>query len=91
MTNDKNGIPVELPGDEINRITNAIIEVMSTNTVTIEDGMTVLCNLAGQLVAQLALGQPNNIQQHTENVAANIAKIAHAKLTYDDEQRRKGN
>lgn len=71
---------------EIERITNVIVEELGD--VDLESALTVVCNLAGQLVCTLAQGRPSGIQEHGDNMAENIKKAAIAKMFHDDDKRR---
>ncbi len=73
--------------DEVARLTNIIMEQIGTTDV--ESALTVICSLAGQLVASLADGKPSAIQEHTESLAENIRRAAITKILHDDAQARK--
>ena len=72
--------------DEITRITNVVIDALGD--VDLQNALTVVCNLAGQLVCTLAEGRPSDIKKHGNNMADNIMKAAIAKAIHDDEKRR---
>ncbi len=72
--------------DEITRVTNVIVDALGQ--MDLESGLTVICNLAGQLVCALAEGRPSDIKKHGNNMADNIMKAAIAKALYDDAKRR---
>ena len=76
------GAPLQ---DEVSRITNIIMEQIGMADV--ESALTVVCNLAGQLVASFRDGKPSDILKHSESMAENIRR---AKILYDDAQARKG-
>lgn len=73
--------------EEIDRITNTVVDALGECDV--ESALTVVCNLAGQLVAMLSGGVPSRVQSHANNLAENIKKAAIVKLLYDDDQRRR--
>ena len=73
--------------DEIVRLTNVIVEGLGD--ADLESALTVVCNLAGQLICALSEGKPSLVQLHGDQVAENVKKAAITKLWYDDEQRRK--
>lgn len=77
------GGPLE---DEVARLTNIIMEQIGP--IDVESALTVVCNLAGQLVAALSAGRPSGIKEHTESLAENIRHAAIAKLLYDDAKTR---
>ena len=64
----------------------AIMEVLKD--ATIKQSLTVLTNLAGQLVAQMAGGNPTKVQGQMESVAKAIYSSAMNKIMWDDEARR---
>ncbi len=72
--------------DEVKRLTDAIID--SCGDVDLETALTAICNLAGQLVAALAEGNPTNIKMHSDSVCFHIRKVATAKMLYDDQKAR---
>lgn len=72
--------------EEITRITNSIIEALGE--VDLQSALTVLCGLAGQLVAEMSEGKPSAVRTHSKSITENIMQSAIAKLVYDDEQRR---
>lgn len=72
--------------EEVNRITNKIIEELGE--VDLESALTVVCNLAGQLVAALSEGRPSAVKAHSHSLKENIIKAALTKLFHDDEKRR---
>ena len=72
--------------DEIARITNVIVDALGG--VDLESALTVVYNLAGQLVCALAKGQPSGIKEHGNDMANNIMKAAIAKALHDDAKRR---
>lgn len=78
------GAPVQ---DEVERITNVMMEALGE--CDLESALTVLCNLAGQLVATMSEGKPSLVQRHGNIIAENVKKAAIAKLLYDDEKTRK--
>ena len=80
----KNDAPLE---DEVIRITNIIMEQIGDADV--ESALTVVCNLAGQLVASLAEGTPSGIKKHSDLLTENIRRAAIAKILYDDAKTRK--
>ncbi len=73
--------------DEVVRFTNIIMGQIGT--IDVETALTVLCNLAGQLVAFLSDGKPSGIKTHTESLSENIRRAAIAKILYDDAKARK--
>lgn len=73
--------------DEVTRITNIIMEQIGNTDV--ESALTVICNLAGQLVCALSEGRPSDIKSRVESIAENIRCAAIAKLLHDDEIKRK--
>lgn len=77
----KNSGPIP---DEVTRITNVIVEALGD--VDLESALTVVCNLAGQLIAGLSEGRPSAIQAHGDSVAENIKKAAIIKLLHDDQK-----
>lgn len=72
---------------EVERITSAIIE--SLGEMDLESALTVVCNLAGQLVCILAKGKPSLVQRHSDNIAENIKAAALIKMIHDDNERRR--
>lgn len=72
--------------EEVERITNVIVEELGD--MDLESALTVVCNLAGQLVCTLAQGRPSGIQEHGDNMAENIKKAAITKMLHDDDERR---
>jgi len=72
--------------EEVKRITDAIIE--ACGPVDLESALTAICNLAGQLVAALANGNPTDIRMHGDSVCSHIRKVATAKMLYDDQKAR---
>lgn len=72
--------------NEIARITNIIVDAL--DEVDLESALTVICNLAGQLVCALAEGRPSGIKEHGKDMAENIMKAAIAKALHDDQKRR---
>lgn len=72
--------------DQIARITNIIIEAL--DEVDLESALTVVYNLAGQLVCALAEGRPSGIKEHGKVMADNIMKAAMLKAIHDDAKRR---
>lgn len=77
------GAPIQ---DEVERVTGVVLEALGT--CDLESALTVVCNIAGHLVAALSEGKPSGVQQHGDSVAENIKKAAIAKLLHDDKQRR---
>lgn len=73
--------------DEVGRITSIIMEQIGR--LDVESALTVVCNLAGQLVASVADGQPSAIRSHSEGLLENIRRAAITKILYDDSQARK--
>lgn len=73
--------------DEVTRLTNIIMEQIGKTDV--ESALTVVCNLAGQLVALLSGGKPSAIKEHSASLAENIRLAAITKLLYDDAKARK--
>lgn len=71
--------------DQVTVITNTIVGELGT--VDLEIALTVICNLAGQLIAALADGRPSGIQAHADNMAENIKKAAIGKMLHDDMRR----
>ncbi len=71
---------------EVERITDTIVAELGD--VDLESALTVVCNLAGQLICALAQGRPSGIQEHGDVVAENIKKAAITKMLYDDDRRR---
>ena len=78
------GAPIQ---DEVTRLTLIIMEQIGNTDV--ESALTVICNLAGQLVASLSEGKPSGVKAHTDSLAENIRCAAIAKLLHDDDQTRK--
>lgn len=77
------GAPLQ---DEVSRITDKILG--GIGQCDLESALTVVCNIAGQLIAALAQGKPSAIQEHSKSVGENIRTAAIAKLLYDDAQYR---
>ena len=73
--------------DPVVDTTNKIVEALGE--VDLEVALTVVCNLAGQLVAELSDGKPSLVAVHGESVAENIKKAALIKLLHDDAERRR--
>lgn len=73
--------------DEVTRMTNIIMAQIGP--IDVETALTVVCNLAGQLVASLAAGRPSGIIEHTTALSENIRRAAITKILYDDELIRK--
>ncbi len=82
--NSSNDAPLE---DEVTRLTGIIMEQIGNTDV--ESALTVVCNLAGHLVASLAEGKPSGIQKHSEALIENIRRAAITKILYDDAKARK--
>ena len=78
------GAPLE---DEVARITKIIMDQIGQHEVGA--ALTVICNLAGQLVASLSDGQPSQIQKWTESFAENVRQAAITKILHDDAKTRK--
>ena len=78
------GAPIE---DQVPVITNVIVAALGT--VDLETALTVVCNLAGQIVATLSEGRPSGIQAHADSLAENIKKAAILKMLHDDDARRR--
>lgn len=72
--------------DEVTRVTNVIVDALGS--VDLESALTVVCNIAGQLICALSEDKPSLIQQHGNMVAENVKKAAITKLLYDDANRR---
>lgn len=72
---------------EINRVTNTIVKELGS--MDLQSALTVVSNLAGQLVAVLSEGRPSAIRPHVEDMTENIYQKAIAKLVHDDLERRK--
>ncbi len=72
---------------DVQRITNLVVDQLGT--VEMDVALTVICNLAGQLLCALCEGQPMNVKTKGDIVLQNIRRAAMAKMIYDDEQRRK--
>ncbi len=68
--------------DEVTRITEKIVEELGA--IDLESGLTVICNLAGQLVCALAGGRPTGIKIYAESLAKNIITAAVTKMLHDD-------
>ena len=73
--------------EEVDRITNAIIQELGS--VDMESALTVICNLAGQVVAALAEGQPSAVRRHCNNVAEHVKTAALIKLLHDTNERQR--
>ncbi len=71
---------------EVMRITEKIVEELGV--IDLESGLTVICNLAGQLVCALAGGKPTGIKIYAESLAENIRAAAVTKMLHDDAVRR---
>ncbi len=82
-TPPNNDAPLE---DEVTRITNIIMEQIGETDV--ESALTVVCNLAGQLVASLAEGTPSGIKKHSDFLTENIRRAAITKILHDDAKTR---
>lgn len=78
------GAPIQ---DEVTRLTNIIMGQIGTTDV--ESALTVICNLAGQLVASLSEGKPSGVKEYSISLAENIRFAAITKLLHDDEKKRK--
>ncbi len=78
------GAPLQ---DEVSRMTDIIMGQIGGTDV--ESALTVVCSLAGQLVAALSEGRPSGITKHTESLAENIRRAAIAKLLCDDSKKKK--
>ena len=78
------GAPIQ---DEVSRLTNIIMSQIGNTDV--ESALTVVCNLAGQLVAALSDGKPSEIKSRTESIAENIRCAAITKLLHNDELARR--
>lgn len=78
------GAPIQ---DEVTRLTLIIMEQIGNTDV--ESALTVICNLAGQLVASLSEGKPSGVKLYTDSLVENIRCAAIAKLLYDDDLTRK--
>ena len=74
--------------DEVGRVTGIIMEHIGETDI--ESALTVVCNLAGQLVASVADGQPSAIMLLTEGLLENIRRAAITKILHDDAIARKG-
>jgi hypothetical protein len=72
---------------EIDRITIVIMNQLGT--VDLTSALTVVCNLAGQLVAAQSDRKPSLVQRYGNLVAENVKRAALAKLIFDDDQRRR--
>lgn len=72
--------------EEVVRITNAVVDALGE--CDLESALTVVCNIAGQLVAALSDGKPAEAQRHMQSVAANISKAATTKMFADAEKRK---
>lgn len=75
--------------DEVSQITDAILAKIGQ--CDLESALTVVCNIAGQLIAGLSEGRPSGIKAHSESVAENIRRAAIAKLLYEDARNREHN
>ena len=73
--------------DQVEVITNKI--VVELGSVDLETALTVICSLAGQVVAALSEGRPSSIQAHADSLASNIKKAAIIKMLHDDDERRR--
>ncbi len=78
------GGPLE---DEVSRITKIIMDQIGQHEIGA--ALTVVCNLAGQLVASVSDGQSSQIKKWTESFAENVRQAAIAKLLHDDAKARK--
>ncbi len=88
MGNPPPPIPTSAPlQDEVSRVTNIIMAQIGETDI--ESALTVVCNLAGQLVASVADGRPSAIREHTEGLLENIQRAAITKILYDDAKARK--
>ncbi len=74
--------------DEVGRVTGIIMEHIGQTDI--ESALTVVCNLAGQLVASVADGRPSEIMSLTEGLLENIRRAAITKILHDDAIARKG-
>ena len=72
--------------EEVERATNIIIKGLGD--MDLENSLTVICNLAGQLVCALADGKPSGVKLHANNVAEHIKTAALIKMVHDDNLRR---
>ncbi len=78
------GAPLE---DEVARITKIIMDQIGQHEVGA--ALTVVCNLAGQLIASLADGQPSAIQKWSDSLGENMRQAAITKILHDDAKARK--
>lgn len=67
--------------EEIRRITNAIMEHLGE--CNLEAGLTVLCGIGGQLVAQLSKGNLSNVKTMSRDLAENICRAGYTKLIHE--------
>ncbi len=72
--------------EEVERVTNVIIKGLGD--MDLASALTVICNLAGQLVCALAEGDASKVQLHANNVAAHVKTAALIKLVHDENLRR---
>ncbi len=73
--------------DEIVETTNKVVDAL--NAVDLDTSLAVLSNLSGQIIADMAHGQPSAIKTGCATMVENIRRAAIAKLMHDDEERRK--
>lgn len=73
--------------DEAARLTNIIIDQIGT--LNVEIALTVVCNIAGQLVAFLSEGKPSGIRVHAKSLTENIRHAAITKILHDDAKAKK--
>ncbi len=75
--------------DEVERITAKIME--GIGECDLESALTVVCGIAGHLVAAMCEGNLGKTKGYAESMAENIKAAAYAKLMHDDDQRRRPN
>ena len=71
------------------RFTRQVDSVMAAlSDATVQEALTILTSLVGQLVAQLAKGTPGALKPHLDNIVQQMHKAALNKIMYDDQRRR---
>lgn len=87
---DPNDVGQPIP-DEVERITGVIME--NLGSCDLESALTVICGIAGQLVAHMSEGRPGDVRAHSLSIAENIKRAGYTHLTYlhEKKQREKQN
>lgn len=85
MTKSKNLVTSEQL--EIARVTKAVLKELGR--CNIEVALTVVCGVAGHLVAALVDGKLSGVSRHADSIGKNIKAAAYAKLMHNDNERRK--